>query len=943
MVFVPAIMGAGVVFSAATLVSDVLSHGTRTVLNRRARIHGRMVAATVIEPERPALVEATHPAPLPVVALVGSVAAAFGMYVAVGATGNYLRDGGYTHRIAWIWALSLLVVTSAFVLAAACLTLASHGDDSPPWLWAPLVTSPLLGLESVSTAEVGRARRARWLVVLAATSTTLLAALATWPHVLMPFDRRAADLFDANKLSVLDVLGEAAGSTWLTLVVAFGLGVGTVRCRRLAWVFISSVVVSFALTALIRWFVRRPRPLEGPFPGSPDSFPSGHLVQITLLAALVPLAVYELTGSKVLRRWSSVALAVIVGLAAISRINSGFHFATDVIAGIAIGLTVGSWGRLALLVPESHRACRRCRTASVTDGDLREVRHSSGVGERRPGHRGVIDVPDRAARFLRAGAIVSCLGSVALLSALGAADGLPRNPDGDWLTPVEGPAQIALLVMVVVGALAAFRWPAVAAVVIALSGVGLAVLSSVAHPPAVAVGVAAAFLTPAVALWVAWQRHETPRRIAGLALVTSTLLAGSWLVADATHAHFFGPTHPESPTIGFDDPAIEWAWSGAATDDGFHVVAMSKDDDRAVELRVRGGGDTIDIGPSVVTGRVHRFEVDGLDPATEYRYEFTADAAPTGVWTGTVRTFADDGAGDVTIAVSSCARTGSNGAVFDAIRAIDPDLYVITGDAHYSNIDRDNVTAFDRAYAKFLTAPAQAALYRSVPIAYVWDDHDYSGNDGDSSAASRPAARASYERNVAHHQLVSDRTINQAFSVNGVRLILLDTRSARVPGETLLGAEQLVWFENELLASSPTHDLVVVVTPTPWIGAASGTADTWAGFADERHRISQFIAEHRLDDVTIVGGDAHMVAIDDGTNADYSGTDGGAETPVLQAAALDRPGSVKGGPYSEGTFPGGGQFGVITVRRSADGVEVTLEGRRYDGEQLVGYTFNVER
>jgi alkaline phosphatase D len=58
----------------------------------------------------------------------------------------------------------------------------------------------------------------------------------------------------------------------------------------------------------------------------------------------------------------------------------------------------------------------------------------------------------------------------------------------------------------------------------------------------------------------------------------------------------------------------------------------------------------------------------------------------------------------------------------------------------------------------------------------------------------------------------------------------------------------------------------------------------------------------------------------------------------MHAAALDRRGSVKGGPYSEGTFPNlrrgnreTGQFGVMTVR-DAGGEEVCIDwsGRRVE-------------
>jgi len=81
----------------------------------------------------------------------------------------------------------------------------------------------------------------------------------------------------------------------------------------------------------------------------------------------------------------------------------------------------------------------------------------------------------------------------------------------------------------------------------------------------------------------------------------------------------------------------------------------------------------------------------------------------------------------------------------------------------------------------------------------------------------------------------------------------------------------------------------VLVSPTAWIGPDRPGADHWGGFAAERARMGQFLTEHAIDNVVLVGGDAHMVAIDDGTNSGCGGHEG---FPVLQVAALDRRGGV---------------------------------------------------
>ena len=64
---------------------------------------------------------------------------------------------------------------------------------------------------------------------------------------------------------------------------------------------------------------------------------------------------------------------------------------------------------------------------------------------------------------------------------------------------------------------------------------------------------------------------------------------------------------------------------------------------------------------------------------------------------------------------------------------------------------------------------------------------------------------------------------------------------------------------------------VVLVTSVPWNGVAQAGADDWAGYTTERRRLADAIAGAGLaDQMLMIAGDAHMLAIDDGTNTDFS-------------------------------------------------------------------------
>jgi phosphodiesterase/alkaline phosphatase D-like protein len=405
---------------------------------------------------------------------------------------------------------------------------------------------------------------------------------------------------------------------------------------------------------------------------------------------------------------------------------------------------------------------------------------------------------------------------------------------------------------------------------------------------------------------------------------------------------------PGAPTTG-----ITWVWAGAVTSTSAVVKAKVAP---AGEARLLVGVAPGQYDPALSTGaavtagddlaRVVAFSPGGLAPATVYHYAVALDGVTDTAHAGTFRTF-PAGAADVTIAFASCARTGSNAAVFDRIQADRPDVFIHMGDLHYEDIARDDVARFRAAYDAVLASPAQSGLYRSVPLAYVWDDHDFGANNSTGSSPSRPAAMQAYHEIVPHYPLAGDDApIYQAFTIGRVRVLLTDTRSARDPAAgTVLGAQQKAWLKSELLAGRDAYPLVVWMNPSPWIAAPDVSArleGTWGAFPAERAELARFIAAHHIRNLAMVSGDAHMLAIDDGTNNRYADPAGPPGFPVMQAAALDKDGSVKGGPYSEGTFPGRGQYGLMHV--SDDGgpaVTVAWEGRNERGERLVTLRFTV--
>jgi len=366
---------------------------------------------------------------------------------------------------------------------------------------------------------------------------------------------------------------------------------------------------------------------------------------------------------------------------------------------------------------------------------------------------------------------------------------------------------------------------------------------------------------------------------------------------------------------------------------------------------------------------------------------------------GELRTFPPAGPASFTLAFASCARTGSASDVFDRIRELRPLFYMNMGDFHYLDIRTNSRPRFRAAYDSVLASPQQSELYRQVPFVYMWDDHDFGGNNSDRRMFN-DAPRATYEEFVPHYPLVFGHggPISQSFSVGRVKFILTDLRSARDAvtnrddgAKSMMGAQQKEWFKRQLLEANGRYPLICWVSTVPWIGlpgtnvyrtvrtnefgfihhtnligrtnnepfgtrtnAAQGfrrrgrseprpDEDHWSVFATERREIADFIKSNHISGVCILHGDSHMLAADDGSNSDYA-TGGGAPIPVMCAAPLDQEPSLKGGPYSQGVYrvrQGESGFGLLTVDDWGDRVYVYYSGRNNRNKEKVSLSFSV--
>lgn len=130
----------------------------------------------------------------------------------------------------------------------------------------------------------------------------------------------------------------------LPIIVAVGCGiwVGVTKRLRAPLLLVGAMVVSTAVSVIVKLGVQRarPDPAVQVVPGfeSSFSFPSGHTTGAATLVLVTGYLLWRTGGGKRrLARWLAGSAVVIV-LVAASRLYLGYHFLSDVLAGACLGL-----------------------------------------------------------------------------------------------------------------------------------------------------------------------------------------------------------------------------------------------------------------------------------------------------------------------------------------------------------------------------------------------------------------------------------------------------------------------------------------------------------------------------------------------------------------------------------------------------------------------------
>ena len=260
--------------------------------------------------------------------------------------------------------------------------------------------------------------------------------------------------------------------------------------------------------------------------------------------------------------------------------------------------------------------------------------------------------------------------------------------------------------------------------------------------------------------------------------------------------------------------------------------------------------------------------IDGLKPNTRYYYELLVNGKKQPKrWS--FRTFPT--AGEKTkfqIGFGGGAGyTPQYERMWNTIAAHNLPAFLFLGDNVY--IDNPTRPAVQKyCYYRRQSRPEFRNFVAFTAIYAIWDDHDFTTNDGwGGPKINEPAWKFPVWRLFCNNwnNPYYGGGENQPgcwfdFSIGDVDFFMLDGRYYRMKPKgdnpSMLGPVQKEWLLKKVKASTATFK--VLASPVSWaFGTKPGSRDTWEGYKLEREDIFSFLEKNRIDGVILISADRH--------------------------------------------------------------------------------------
>jgi alkaline phosphatase D len=364
------------------------------------------------------------------------------------------------------------------------------------------------------------------------------------------------------------------------------------------------------------------------------------------------------------------------------------------------------------------------------------------------------------------------------------------------------------------------------------------------------------------------------------------------------------------------------------------TVSISKDNDKEQKSKV------IAAATSKKRDYTAIIQVGGLEPSTKYSYSILVDGIQV-FHNGVFETSLEKGA-PVQFKVGFGGGAGYTPwfeRMWDTLAAQSFNAFLLLGDNVY--IDYPEIPKAQKyCYYRRQSRPEFRRFTQNVPVFAIWDDHDFTVNDGeggpeiDVPSWKRPVwetfknqwANPFYGGGEEHPGCWFD------FAIGDVDFFMLDCRYYREnPQEydepSMLGDYQKAWLKEQLKSSNATFK--VIASSVPWAkNTKPGSDDTWDGFPQERDEIFSYIAENKIEGVLLISADRHR---SDAWKVDMAGAYGTYEFMSSRLTNIHTHNLMQGSLFG---YNKKCSFGTLEFDTTLDDPKVTYFIKNIDNEEI---------
>ncbi|NHM03036.1 alkaline phosphatase D family protein [Flavobacterium difficile] len=237
-----------------------------------------------------------------------------------------------------------------------------------------------------------------------------------------------------------------------------------------------------------------------------------------------------------------------------------------------------------------------------------------------------------------------------------------------------------------------------------------------------------------------------------------------------------------------------------------------------------------------------------------------------------------ENAPDFTIALGSCSYVseesldrpgkpyGSNYFIFESIAKKNPDIMLWGGDNIYlREADWDSQTGIYHRYSHSRKIKEMQPLLAKTQNFAIWDDHDFGPNDSDRGFYNKYVTQQAFKDFWANKFYGTNPNqkegVYSSFNWGDAEVFLLDNRFFKSPNERvtgnkeLLGATQMQWLIDALVASKASFKLIVVGGQ---VLNSAAVFENYENYKAEKELLLNEIAANKIKGVLFISGDRHF-------------------------------------------------------------------------------------